>query len=87
MTTPLRDSDPKIYRLITIRTEEARLWMVPSRNLEKVLGGIVARYQEICGVEIYAYTFLSNHYHLIVRAPKENSIRSSFPIGADTNFL
>ena len=68
-----RNRDPSLYRHITIRTEEARLWMLPSRNMEKLLGGIVARYQEICGISIYAYNFLSNHYHMVIKAPKRNT--------------
>lgn len=69
---PLRDSDPAKYRLVTIRTDEARLWMVPSNNVNKLIGGIIARYQEIFKIEIYSYCVLSNHYHLLTRAPQSN---------------
>jgi REP element-mobilizing transposase RayT len=69
---PIRNSDPYIYRLITIRTDEARLWMVPSNSVRELIGGIIARYQEIFKVEIFAYCVLSNHYHLLVRALKGN---------------
>jgi len=72
MGTP-RDKDPSLYRLISIRTKGARLWMVPSRNLEKLFGGIVARYQELCNIYIYAYFFLGNHFHLLIRAPLSNT--------------
>jgi REP element-mobilizing transposase RayT len=46
--------------------------MTPSKKVRNVIGGIIAKYQEIFGVEIYAYVFLTNHYHLIVRAPRGN---------------
>lgn len=46
--------------------------MVPSRKLEKLIGGIFARYAEITGIEIYAYCVLSNHFHMVVRSPKSN---------------
>ena len=69
----LRNRDPKLFRLITIRTSEARLWLTPNASGRSLLGGILARYQEIFKVEIYVYTFLTNHYHLIIRAPYGNA--------------
>lgn len=72
MGFPLRDKNPAVFRLISIRTEEARLFMVPNKEMRKLTGGIVARYQEIFGIEIYALIYLSNHPHLLVRAPKSN---------------
>lgn len=73
MTRPLRDKDPSLYRLITIRTDEARLWMIPTRKMEKLLGGIVARYAFFLRIDVYAYCFLGNHYHLLIRAPLGNT--------------
>lgn len=70
---PLRDKDPGAYRLITVRTEEARLWMIPSEHMNAIIGGALARYQEACGILIFAYTFLSNHYHLVIQAPQANA--------------
>ena len=72
MSRPLRNRDPDIFRLITIRTEESRLWMIPSRNLEKLLLGILARYQEIFAVTIYAYCILSNHIHMVIKTSGGN---------------
>jgi putative transposase len=72
MTRPIRDKDPTAYRLITIRTEEARLWITPNHDTRRMIGGVVARYQEIFEIEMYAFIFLSNHPHMIVRAPKGN---------------
>ncbi|NDC36991.1 MAG: hypothetical protein EBZ48_02945 [Proteobacteria bacterium] len=73
MTRPLRDRDPSLYRLISIRTDEARLWMIPTRKMEKLIGGIVARYAFFLRIDIYAYCFLTNHYHLLIRAPLGNT--------------
>jgi REP element-mobilizing transposase RayT len=47
--------------------------MKPTRNCRRTIGGIIARYQEAFGIQIYAYTFLSNHYHMLIKAPFENT--------------
>lgn len=69
---PIRDRDPAKIRLVTLRTEQAALWMIPFAPVNEIIGGVVARYQEIFGIEIFAYVFLSNHKHLLVRAPYRN---------------
>ena len=46
---------------------------MPTAKNTKLIGGIIARYQELLGVEIYAYTILSNHIHLLIKAPRGNS--------------
>jgi len=51
---------------------EARLWIGLSSNVRKLLGGILARYQELLKIELYAYCILGNHLHLIARAPLGN---------------
>ena len=43
--------------------------MIPGRELNELLGGIVARYQEIFSVILYAFIFTGNHYHILARAP------------------
>ena len=68
MARPLRDLDPTKFKLVTIRTSLAQLWMVPSRKMNRIVGGALARYQESEGVEIYAFCILSNHMHLLVRS-------------------
>lgn len=73
MARPIRNFDPTIFRVITIRTLEARLWLALTMNILKLIGGIIARYQEILGIEIYAYCILGNHLHLLIRAPRGNS--------------
>ena len=73
MGYPLRNKDPNIYRIVTIRTEGAHLWLRPSKDINKIIGGILARYSEIFEVVIYAYVFLSNHYHLLIKSPKSNA--------------
>ena len=67
MVRPLRDLDPSRFKLVTVRTNLAQMWMIPSRRLNQMIGGILARYQESEGIEIFAFCILSNHIHLLVR--------------------
>lgn len=69
----LRNKDPEAFHLVSTRTVEARLWIPPNAKVRKLLGGIVARYQEKLSIEIYAYNFLGNHYHALIRAPLGNA--------------
>ena len=72
MARPLRDRDPENYHLVTVRTEEARIWMVPSQKVNEVIGGVLARYQELLRITIYAFCILGNHLHLLVHACDRN---------------
>ena len=67
-----RDKNPEAFRLITNRTCEGRLWISPTSNVKKTIGGIISRYQEIFDIELFAYSILGNHLHLIARAPQSN---------------
>ncbi len=62
---PLRTRDPKAIHLLTGRTQRAECWMVPSRRIRRIIGGIIGRYQKVHNVKIYAFIFLSNHYHML----------------------
>lgn len=69
---PLRNSDPEIFRLLTIRTVNGKFLMPPNKKVRRLIGGIIARYQEKLSVRLFAYQFLSNHPHLIAMAPLAN---------------
>lgn len=54
---------------ITCRTFQARKLMTPTSPLIRdVCGGVVAKAVAVTGVRLHAYVFLSNHFHLILRA-------------------
>ena len=72
MSRKKRDLNPSKIHLVTIRTTDSLLFLRPDRELEELIGGIVGRYQEMFGIELYAYNFLGNHYHALTRAPREN---------------
>ena len=72
MPRPLRDLAPENYHLVTVRTEEARIWMVPQKKLNSTIGGIIARYQELFGIIIYTFCILGNHLHMVLKAQDQN---------------
>ena len=51
---------------ITCRTMQGRFLLRPSKILRRRIIGVLSRAQELYGVEIHAFTFLSNHYHLLI---------------------
>lgn len=72
MAQPLSIEDTSWTYLITTRTAGSKLWLVNNPELEKLILGILARYQEIYGVIIYAFVLMGNHYHLLARFPNRN---------------
>ena len=64
MPRPRRNTNPEYIRLVTIRTQNAKLYMVPSKELNQIVGGVLAKYQQKYRIIIYGFIFLSNHYHL-----------------------
>lgn len=72
MSRKKRDTNPSKIHLVTIRTSDSLLFLRPDRELDDLIGGIVGRYQEMFGIELYAYNFLGNHYHALARAPRGN---------------
>lgn len=69
MAYPIRRFDPETIFFITSRTIQSRFLMAPSNKTNDLIGGILARAVRQCGVELFAYVFTSNHFHMMVRAP------------------
>src|SRR5919106_2914272 len=67
MSRPLRfiPGNKTLVEVIT-RTVHSRLLLRPSHELNDIVLGILGRAQEIYGVAICGYAFLSNHYHLLL---------------------
>jgi REP element-mobilizing transposase RayT len=61
----------EIY-FVTVRCFQRRLLMRPSNETLEVLGGVLARAARLNGVELFVFSFASNHLHLLVRAPRGN---------------
>ncbi|WP_232537154.1 transposase [Cystobacter fuscus] len=58
------------YYFVTSRCFQGRLLLRPSAEVNEVVGGVLARaVQQSAGtVRLYAFTFASNHFHLLVWA-------------------
>ncbi|HZJ55462.1 MAG TPA: transposase [Myxococcaceae bacterium] len=72
MSRPLRMLEASALYLVTIRCLQGRLFLRPSGETYDVLGGVLARAVRFHGVELFVFSFASNHLHLIVRAPQRN---------------
>lgn len=57
---------------ITTRTVHSRFLLRPSRRINEIILGILGRALALFpGVQLFAFAFLSNHYHLVLWAPDE----------------
>jgi len=72
MGWPRRMYEPREIYFITVRCLHGRLFLRPSVRTNEVLGGVLARAVRLGGVELFAFTFASNHVHLLLRAPRGN---------------
>jgi len=63
---------PNDIHFVTNRCEQERFFMLPSKTINQIIGAWFAR--ALClfgdGLEIYAFVFISNHFHLLVRDTK-----------------
>lgn len=66
MGRPLRMFEPDGLYFVTGRCLQARFFMRPSPETNAVIGGVLARAVERFDVDLYAFVFTSNHFHLIL---------------------
>jgi REP element-mobilizing transposase RayT len=66
MARPLRYVPPRALVEVTTRTIQGRFLLRPSRDLNDIVCGILARAARLYDVEVVAFVFLSNHAHLLV---------------------
>jgi REP element-mobilizing transposase RayT len=67
MARPLRWIPPNSLVEVTSRTLHGRLLLRPSRDLNEIVLGILARASQRYDVHICAFIYLSNHSHLLLR--------------------
>lgn len=83
MGRPIRNTNPEYVRHITCRTLNAQLLLVPSKELNNIVAGVVAKYQQKFSISIYAISLLGNHYHILAKAPKRNLWRFEQAINSE----
>ncbi|RAL23888.1 hypothetical protein DL240_06995 [Lujinxingia litoralis] len=72
MGRPLRIQHPDTCYFITNRCFQERFLLTPSPEVNNLILAWLARSAKRFGVEIFFYVFMSNHFHMAVRAPREN---------------
>ena len=73
MTRKIRWIRPKKLVEVTCRTVQGRFLLRPSPELKRRVIGALGRAQSLTGLEIHAFVFTSNHYHLLAspKSPKQ----------------
>jgi len=66
MPRPLRFVPDKALVEITTRTFQGRLLLRPSVDLTDIILGIIGKAQDLYGMTIHAFVFLSTHAHLLL---------------------
>lgn len=59
---------------VTLRVIHGRFLLRPSDDLNEIVLGVLGRAQEMSGVRIHAFIFMSNHYHLILTVPNAKAL-------------
>ena len=78
MGRPVRFLPPECPLVeVTCRTLQGRLLLRPSRQLNAIVVGVLARAARLCAMPVCAFVFLSNHYHLLLR-PRDASQLAAF---------
>jgi len=61
---------PGATYLVTRRCTQRQFLLRPSRTTNEILLYCLARAAALYGIELHAYCFLSNHYHLVLTDPR-----------------
>jgi REP element-mobilizing transposase RayT len=68
MSRRLRFLPPNSLVEVTSRTLQGRLLLQPTHHIAELCRGVLARAVRLFPVEIHAFAFLGNHYHLLLSA-------------------
>lgn len=69
MSRPLRNFEPGTTVEITSRTIQGRFLLKPSKLVTLIILGILGRAARMYGIQLHAFVFLSNHFHLLATIP------------------
>jgi len=72
MARPIRMLNALEIFFVTVRCFQRRYLLRPSAETNEVLGGVLSRAVRLHGVELFSFSVVSNHIHLVVRAPRGN---------------
>src|SRR2546428_76474 len=65
-----RFHDPHVVYHVISRTFQGALLLTPGPELNDLIAGVLARAQELyTSVRLFAYAFMSNHFHLMLQGP------------------
>jgi REP element-mobilizing transposase RayT len=76
MSRRLRFHPPGSLIEVTSRTLQGRLLLQPSFHVAELCRGVLARAVRLYPVEVHAFAFLGNHYHLLLTAPNAQRLSS-----------
>lgn len=69
MARRLRCFDSSGTYFVTAKTFQGRLLLLPDPVVTEIIGGVLARGQQLYGIEIFGFVALSNHVHILCRSP------------------
>jgi len=67
MSRPYRMFDPNLVYFVTNRTVQSRFLLTPNGQLNNLVGGVLAKALSKYQIELYAFVFTSNHFHLMLK--------------------
>ncbi len=71
MGRPLRLFEPDGVYFVTGRCLQGRLLMRPSPETNAIIGGVLARALAVFDIDLFAFVFVSNHFHLLLRSRQQ----------------
>ena len=74
MPRPIRNFKPGTTLEITSRTIQSRFLLKPSQLVTLILLGVLGRAAKMYDIQLHAFVFLSNHFHLLLTIPDVGSL-------------
>jgi REP element-mobilizing transposase RayT len=70
MGHPLRNQEKDVIYELSNRTLHQMYALLPEEQVNAIILGLLAKYAWRYGVEIFAFCFMSNHFHMLARSKK-----------------
>lgn len=72
MGRPLRIQSKRAIYFVTNRCFQERFFFTPSKEVNRIILGCLGRAASIHKVKLFAFVFMSNHFHMLLQAPLMN---------------